>query len=111
MPDGAKHAVLGFPGKTVKQVGPGLILLGQRERAIACSAYVVSRDHRPSPARQTRRSLALRRRERSSRSVSDEASRAAWGATVTSVTPDRKRSAAYVMLPGMKQRTFGWPSR
>src|SRR5690348_1766645 len=43
MPDGAEHAVLSLLGQTVEQIGPGLILLGQRERAIACSAYVVLR--------------------------------------------------------------------
>jgi hypothetical protein len=28
VPDGAKHAVLGFLGNAIKQRGPGLILLG-----------------------------------------------------------------------------------
>src|ERR1700744_1400943 len=93
MPDGAEHAVLGFSGQTIKQVRPGLIRLGQRERAIARGAYVVSRDYRASPVRRTQRSLAFRRRGMSSRSVLNAA------------------CVIYVMLPGIKQRTFGWPSR
>jgi hypothetical protein len=95
MPDGAEHAVLGFSGQAVEQIGPSLILLGQRERAIACGAYVISRDHRSSPVHQTRRSLAFRRREWLARSVWNKAWGAPWGATVISVTP-------HVTLPGKK---------
>ena len=70
VPDGAEHAVLGFLGKAIKQGGPGLILLGRCQRAIACGAYVVSRDHRRSPGRKPLRSQEMPVRVLKARSAS-----------------------------------------
>jgi hypothetical protein len=58
MSDSAEDAAFCFLGEAIKQVGPGLVLLGQRQRAIAGGADVVLRDHSPSPARECRCSLA-----------------------------------------------------
>ena len=41
VPDGAKHAVVGFFGNSAKQRGAGLVLFNQRQRAVAGGAYVI----------------------------------------------------------------------
>jgi hypothetical protein len=80
MPESAEHAVLGFRGQAIKQVGPRLIRLGQRQRAIAGSADVISRNHCPSPS-------ALP-------ALTFEDSHAAGSGSVRSVTPLSQRADA-----------------
>ena len=41
MPDGAKHAVVGFLGNAAQQRGAPLVLFKQRQSAIARGAYVI----------------------------------------------------------------------
>jgi hypothetical protein len=49
MPDGAKHAVIGFVGKAVEQGGASPILFDHCEGAVAGGTYAVDRWHFPSP--------------------------------------------------------------
>jgi len=88
MPESAEHAVLGFRGQAIKQVGPRLIRLGQRQRAIAGSADVISRNHCPSPTR------VIFNPPSALPALTFEASHAAGSGSVRSVTPLSQRADA-----------------
>jgi hypothetical protein len=88
MPESAEHAVLGFRGQAIKQVCPRLIRLGQRQRAIAGSADVISRNHCPSPTR------VMFNPPSALPALTFEASHAAGSGSVRSVTPLSLRADA-----------------
>jgi hypothetical protein len=88
MPESAEHAVLGFRGQAIKQVGPRLIRLGQRQRAIAGSADVISRNHCPSPT------PVMFNPPSTLPALTFEASHAAGSGSVRSVTPLSQRADA-----------------
>src|SRR5258708_8176480 len=88
MPESAEHAVLGFRGQAIKQVGPRLIRLGQRQRAIAGSADMISRNHCPSPTR------VMFNPPSALPALTFGASHAAGGGSVRSVTPLSQRADA-----------------
>jgi hypothetical protein len=84
----AEYAMLGFRGQAIKKVGSRRIRLGQRQRAIAGSADVISRNHCASPTR------VLFNAPSALPALTFDTSHAAGSGSVRSVTPLSQRADA-----------------